>query len=114
MTTRQWLEALSYLVTIVGLPFAIWVFIKEQRKERGSAYYRAIVLLNRLDRSIASLASGSIRIAKSGLDTFRKEVCGRRRFAAPARARSQLRRFWPLTPWRRIETTTAATGKAAS
>jgi hypothetical protein len=34
MTTMQWLEALSYLVTIVGLPFAIWVFIKEQRKER--------------------------------------------------------------------------------
>lgn len=34
MTTMQWLEALSYLVTIVGLPFAIWVFVKEQRKER--------------------------------------------------------------------------------
>lgn len=34
MTTLEWLEALSYLVTIVGLPFAIWVFIKEQRKER--------------------------------------------------------------------------------
>ena len=34
MTMMQWLEALSYVVTIVGLPFAIWVFIKEQRKER--------------------------------------------------------------------------------
>ena len=30
----EWLEALSYLVTIVALPFGIWVFIKEQRKER--------------------------------------------------------------------------------
>jgi hypothetical protein len=28
------LEALSYLVTIVGLPFAIIVFVMEQRKER--------------------------------------------------------------------------------
>lgn len=28
------LEALSYLVTVVGLPFALWVFIQEQRKER--------------------------------------------------------------------------------
>lgn len=28
------LEALSYLVTIVGLPFALWVFIAERRKER--------------------------------------------------------------------------------
>lgn len=34
MTTLEWLEALSYLVTIVGLPFGIWVFIKEQQKER--------------------------------------------------------------------------------
>jgi len=30
----QWLEALSYLVTIVGLPFAIAVFLYEQRRER--------------------------------------------------------------------------------
>lgn len=34
MTLLEWLEALSYVVTIVGLPFAIVVFIKEQRKER--------------------------------------------------------------------------------
>ena len=34
MTTLEWLEALSYLVTIVGLPFAIVVFIHERRKER--------------------------------------------------------------------------------
>jgi len=31
----RWLEALSYIVTIVGLPFAIVVFIWEQRKERA-------------------------------------------------------------------------------
>ena len=34
MTTLEWLEALSYVVTIVGLPFAIVVFLQEQRKER--------------------------------------------------------------------------------
>jgi hypothetical protein len=29
-----WLEALSYLVTILGLPFALGVFVFEQRKRR--------------------------------------------------------------------------------
>ena len=30
----EWLEALSYIVTVVGLPFAIAVFLFEQRRER--------------------------------------------------------------------------------
>jgi hypothetical protein len=30
----EWLEALSYLVTVIGLPFAIIVFLWEQRRER--------------------------------------------------------------------------------
>jgi hypothetical protein len=30
----EWLEALSYVVTIIGLPFAIVVFLLEQRRER--------------------------------------------------------------------------------
>ncbi len=34
MTTMEWLEALSYAVTIIGLPLAIYVFLREQRKER--------------------------------------------------------------------------------
>jgi hypothetical protein len=34
MTWMEWLEAGSYIVTVVALPFAIWVFILEQRKER--------------------------------------------------------------------------------
>jgi len=34
MTGLEWLEALSYLVTIFGFPFAIWVFVREQHKER--------------------------------------------------------------------------------
>lgn len=36
MTWVGWLEALSYLVTVVGLPFAIAVFFLEQRKVRRS------------------------------------------------------------------------------
>ena len=34
MTWLQWAEALSYIVTIFGLPMAILVFIYEQRRER--------------------------------------------------------------------------------
>ncbi len=36
MTFLEQLEALSYIVTVVGLPFGIYVFIKEQRKERAN------------------------------------------------------------------------------
>lgn len=34
MTPLEWLEAASYAVTVVGLPFAIAVFLHEQRRER--------------------------------------------------------------------------------
>jgi hypothetical protein len=34
VSVRDALELLSYLVTVVGLPFAAWVFFAEQRKER--------------------------------------------------------------------------------
>jgi hypothetical protein len=33
-TLLEWTEMLSYLVTIVGFPLAIYVFLHEQRKER--------------------------------------------------------------------------------
>ena len=33
-TLLEWFEFLSYLVTVVGLPFAILVFVFEQRRER--------------------------------------------------------------------------------
>ncbi|MEM1276845.1 MAG: hypothetical protein AAGH74_09975 [Pseudomonadota bacterium] len=31
-----WLEALSYIVTILGFPIAIWVFLSEERRRRGN------------------------------------------------------------------------------
>ena len=34
MTLLEQLEALSYVVTIIGLPFAIWIFVAERRKQR--------------------------------------------------------------------------------
>jgi hypothetical protein len=36
MNVMQWLEALSYLVTVIGLPLAIAVFIHDRRRERQS------------------------------------------------------------------------------
>ena len=33
-TLRDILELGSYAVTVVALPFAVWVFVTEQRKER--------------------------------------------------------------------------------
>ncbi len=36
MDVMQVLEAASYLVTVVGLPLAIWVFIHDRRRERQS------------------------------------------------------------------------------
>jgi hypothetical protein len=34
MSWLEWLEALSYVVTVVGLPMAIFVYIVDRRKER--------------------------------------------------------------------------------
>ena len=34
MTLRELGELASQLVTTIGLPFAVWVFLAQQRKER--------------------------------------------------------------------------------
>lgn len=34
MTWTEAFELASYMVTVVGLPFAVWVFVMQQRKER--------------------------------------------------------------------------------
>ena len=33
MGVFEWMEFLSYVVTVIGLPMAIYIFIHEQRKE---------------------------------------------------------------------------------
>ncbi len=42
---RDWLEMASYAVTVVGLPFAIWVFLKQERAERENEEEEAYLLL---------------------------------------------------------------------
>jgi len=39
MAAMEWLEALTYIITILGLPGAIGVFVYEQRKERQNEEY---------------------------------------------------------------------------
>jgi hypothetical protein len=36
MNLMQWLELGSYTVTVIGLPFALYVYLAEQRKERDN------------------------------------------------------------------------------
>lgn len=36
MSPRDWLELASFSVAIVGLPFAIWVFLTQQRQARDN------------------------------------------------------------------------------
>jgi hypothetical protein len=46
MTLLQLLEITSHMVTAVGLPFAVWVFFSEQRKERDNEEAEAYLLLS--------------------------------------------------------------------
>jgi len=46
MTLMEWLESLSYLVTIVGLPFGIYAFVREQGKERQNEEEEVYVQLS--------------------------------------------------------------------
>jgi hypothetical protein len=42
---RDWFELASYAVTVIGLPFAVWVFYLQQRKERENEEEEAYQLL---------------------------------------------------------------------
>jgi hypothetical protein len=46
MSIAEWLEMGSYLVTVVGLPFAIGVFFFEQRRERENEEEEGYQLLS--------------------------------------------------------------------
>lgn len=45
MTLLEALEVASYAVTVIGLPFAIWVFLLQQRAERENEEEEAYLLL---------------------------------------------------------------------
>lgn len=46
MTFLEQLEALSYIVTVVGLPMAIYVYLRDQRKERKNEEEEVYVRLS--------------------------------------------------------------------
>ena len=46
MTLIEQLEALSYVVTIVGLPLGIWVYLRDQQKERKNEEEEVYVRLS--------------------------------------------------------------------
>jgi cbb3-type cytochrome oxidase subunit 3 len=46
MSVRDALELATFVVTIVALPFAVWVFLKEQRKERENEEEEAYLHLS--------------------------------------------------------------------
>ena len=46
MSARDFWELASYVVTVVALPFAVWVFLLEQRKERENEEEEAFQLLS--------------------------------------------------------------------
>jgi hypothetical protein len=45
MTFMETMELASYAVTVVGLPFAVWVFMKQERAERENEEEEAYLLL---------------------------------------------------------------------
>lgn len=45
MTLMELFEFASYVVTVVGLPFAVWVFVKQERAERENEEEEAYLLL---------------------------------------------------------------------
>ena len=46
MNLMEFLEGLSYVVTVVGLPFGIWVYLRDQRKERKNEEEEVYVRLS--------------------------------------------------------------------
>jgi hypothetical protein len=46
MNLMELLEGLSYLVTVIGLPFGIWVYLRDQRKERKNEEEEVYVRLS--------------------------------------------------------------------
>jgi hypothetical protein len=69
MSWFEWAEALSYVVTIVGLPLAIYVFMSEQRRERQNEEEEIYLRLSDEYTSFLKLV-----LANPDLKLLRKEV----------------------------------------
>lgn len=80
MTDPQWWETASYIVTVVGLPFAIAVFVWEQRRERQNEdeeiYQRlsdeyaefSQLLLKNADLRLTTQQTGKIELTEEQLE----------------------------------------------
>lgn len=64
MSIIDFFELLSFIVTVIGLPFAIWVFLREQRKERENEDEEAYQLLSDAYNDFLSLvlANADLRL----------------------------------------------------
>jgi hypothetical protein len=71
MSALEWLEAASYVVTIIGLPLAIAVFLHEQRKERQNDDEELYLqLANEYERFLRlCLENADLRLTTSDPDT---------------------------------------------
>ena len=67
MNWRDLLEMASFVVTVVGLPFAIWVFIKQERAERENeeeeAYLRLADAYNDFLKTVLANSDLQLRTA---------------------------------------------------
>lgn len=72
MTIQGWLETLTYVVTILGFPAAILVFVYEQRKQRQNQ-------ANELHRMLSQEYDNFLTLALSNADLllFRNPASGR-------------------------------------
>jgi len=72
MTLREIGELASQLVTTIGLPFAVWVFLAQQRKERESedeeAYQRLSDAYNHFLSVVLANADLQLRSASTLAD----------------------------------------------
>jgi len=69
MSWFEWMEFLSYAVTVIGLPLAIFVFVHEQRKERVNEEEEIHAQLSDDYQDFLKLA-----LAHADLKLFRKET----------------------------------------
>ena len=81
MTIQTW-EMLSYIVTVIGLPLAILVFLYEQRKERDNEDEEVFQLLsdNYQDFLKVTLANPDLRLFSPEKTTELSEVQRERMF----------------------------------